>query len=123
MHIILIFLPLLFQIIFGRKAIGGDIKLSFGTVCLISFLGQILSTILEFNIILSNLQKNSNFCGLPLVGLITVSLFLTFILLITIFIQYQIRKSYGYVEEIDAKDDDEYEKYQEDEEDEEGDTF
>jgi TRAP-type C4-dicarboxylate transport system permease small subunit len=120
MHIILIFLPLLFQIIFGRKAIGGDIKLSFGTVCLISFFGQILSTILEFNIILSNLQKKSNFCGLPLVGLITVSLFLTFILIITIFIQDRIRKSYGYVEEIDAKDDDEYEKYLEDEED---DTF
>ncbi|OCB78336.1 hypothetical protein B0A79_22000 [Flavobacterium piscis] len=120
MSIILIFLPLLFQIIFGRKAIGGDIKLSFGTVCLISFLGQILSTILEFNIILSNLQKNNNFCGLPLVGLITVSLFLTFILIITIFIQDRIRKSYGYVEEIDAKDDDEYEKYLEDEED---DTF
>ncbi|WGK94618.1 MULTISPECIES: hypothetical protein [Flavobacterium] len=117
MSIILFFLPLLFQIIFGRKAIGGDIKLSFGTVCLISFLGQILTTILEHNIILSNLQKNSNFCGLPLVGLIMVSLFLTFILIITIFIQDRIRKSYGYVEEIDAKDDDEYEKYQEDEED------
>lgn len=110
-------MPLLFQIIIGRKAISGAMKLSFGTVCLISFLGQILSTILEYNIILSKLQKQSNFCGLPFVGLIMVSLFLTFILIITMFIQDRIRKSYGFIEEIDAKDDDEHEKYQEDEED------
>lgn len=116
MSIILIFLPLFFQIVYGRKAIGEDIKLSFGSVCLISFLGQFLTTILEYNIILSHLQKNNNFCGLPLVGLIMVSLFLTLILIIIIFVQDRSRKSYGYVENIDTKDDDEYEKYQEDEE-------
>jgi hypothetical protein len=35
--LILIILPLLFQIIAGRKAIGETISLKFGTVCLISF--------------------------------------------------------------------------------------
>lgn len=41
MHLILIMLPLFFKIIFGRKAIGEDIKWSFGTICAISFFGQI----------------------------------------------------------------------------------
>jgi tellurite resistance protein TehA-like permease len=94
MHIILIILPLLFQIIFGRKAIGGDIKLSFGTICLISFLGQILLTILAFNLIVYYLEKNNNACGMPLVGLIMFSLFFTLILIITMIIQYRIKKSY-----------------------------
>lgn len=94
MHIILIIIPLLFQIIFGRKAIGGDIKLSFGTICLISFLGQILFTIFAFKLIIYYLEKNDNDCGIALVGLIMLSLFFTLILIITIFIQFRIKKSY-----------------------------
>jgi predicted histidine transporter YuiF (NhaC family) len=107
MHIILIILPLLFQIIFGRKAIGGDIKLSFGTVCVISFLSQIIFTILAFNIIVYYLEKNNNACGMPLVGLTMFSLLLTLILFITIIIQYRIKKSYGddEIEEIDEIED------------------
>lgn len=95
MHIILIILPLLFQIIFGRKAIGGDIKLSFGAVCLISFVGQILFTILAFNIIVYYLEKNNNACGMPLVGLIMFSLLFSLILFITMIVQDRIKKSYG----------------------------
>jgi hypothetical protein len=100
MPLILIIIPLLFQIIFGRKAIGRDIKLSFGTVCLISFLGQILLTILAFKLIVYSLEKNSNACGMPLVGLVMLSLLFSVILFITILIQYRIKKSY-----IDDEDD------------------
>jgi hypothetical protein len=106
MHIILIIIPLLFQIIFGRKAIGGDIKLSFGTICLISFFGQILLTILAFNIIVYYLEKNNNACGMPLVGLVMFSLLFTIILFITMFIQERIRKSYE-DDEVDKIEDEE----------------
>jgi hypothetical protein len=99
MHLILIIIPLLFQIIFGRKAIGGDIKLSFGTICFISFLSQILFTIFAFNIIVYYLEKNHNACGMALVGLIMFSLLFTLILFITMLIQERIRKSYGDDEE------------------------
>lgn len=116
MHVILIILPLLFQIIFGRKAIGGDIKMSFGTICLISFLGQILFTILAFNIIVYYLEKNNNACGMPLVGLVMFSLLFTLILLITVFIQYRIKKSYGDDDEIEDEDEDENENDKIDEE-------
>lgn len=94
MPLILILLPILFQIIFGRKAIGRDIKLSFGTVCLISFLAQIILTIVAFNVIIYYLKKNNNNCGMPLVGLIMFSLFFTFILIIIMIIQERIKKSY-----------------------------
>ena len=94
MHIILIILPLLFQIIFGRKAIGGDIKLSFRTICLISLLGQILLTILAFNIVEYYLKKNNNPCGMAFVGLTMFSFLFTLILIITIINQYRIKKSY-----------------------------
>lgn len=125
MPLILILLPLLFQIIFGRKAIGGDIKLRFGTVCFISILGQIVLTIVALNLIVYYLQKNNNPCGMPLVGLVMVSLFFSGILFITILIQDRIKKSYGNEEEDeedeeedvnDKIDDEDYEN--EDEEDE-----
>lgn len=121
MHVFLIILPLLFQIIFGRKAIGGDIKLSFGTICLISFLGQILFTILAFNIIAYYLEKNNTACGMSLVGLLMFSLLFTLILLITVFIQYRIKKSYGDDDEIEDEDEDENDKIvdEQDDEDEE----
>jgi hypothetical protein len=94
MHLILIIIPVLFQIIFGRKAIGGDIKLSFGTVCFISFISQILLTILTFKIIVYYLEKNNNACGMPLVGLVMFSLLFTLILFIIMIIQDRIKKSY-----------------------------
>ena len=106
MHIIIIILPLLFQIIFGRKAIGGDIKLSFGEVCLISFLGQILLTITSFKLIVYYLKKNNTTCGMPLVGLIILSLFFSVILFITMLIQARIKKSYN-EDEIDKTEEDE----------------
>jgi len=94
MYLILILLPLLFQIIYGRKAIGEDIKLSFGTICLISFFSQIAVTVIDFFIIANVLQRNNNACGMPLVGLIKISLFFTFLLIVTIIVQYFIKKSY-----------------------------
>ena len=123
MHVILIILPLLFQIIFGRKAIGGDIKLSFGTICLISFFGQILFTILAFNIIVYYLEKNNNACGMPLVGLVMLSLLFSVILFITMLIQDRIRKSYedDEIDKVEDEDDkiedneNEEDEYEEDE--------
>lgn len=114
MHVILIMIPLFFQIIFGRKAIGGDIKLSFGTVCLISFLSQILLTVLAFKIIVYYLEKNSNACGMPLVGLIMFSLLFTFFLFITMIIQDRIKKSYDDNANEIEDEDDKIEYYEED---------
>lgn len=94
MPLLLILLPLVFQIIFGRKAIGEDIKLSFGAICLISFLSQIVLTFVSFFIMAKKLQNDNFVCGLPLVGLIISSSFFTLILIVVMVIQYSIKRSY-----------------------------
>jgi len=96
--LILIVLPLLFQIIFGRKAIGEDIKLTFGTVCLISLLSQIILSIISFSIASYNFEKSFEgkqyHCGMGILGNIVLAFFLTISLLITMLIQYFIKRSY-----------------------------
>lgn len=96
--LVLIVLPLLFQIIFGRKAIGEDIKLKFVTVSIISFLLQIVFSITAFVIASHNFEENFKAgefrCGMGLLGIIALSLFFTLFLLITMLIQYYIKRSY-----------------------------
>ena len=98
--LILIILPLLFQIIIGRKAIGESISLKFGTVCSISFSAQIVLSIIAFYVASynSNLyfeqHPSSLKCGMGFLGLIMLSLLLTIILIVVITIQYFIKRSY-----------------------------
>jgi NADH:ubiquinone oxidoreductase subunit 6 (subunit J) len=98
--LILIILPLLFQIIAGRKAIGETISLKFGTVCLISLIAQIIVPVLSFYIATYNANKyteqnpNSLKCGMEFVGLFMLAFLFSFILIVTIIIQYCIKRSY-----------------------------
>jgi hypothetical protein len=98
--LILIILPLVFQIIFGRKAIAESITLEFGTVCLISFISQIVLSIMAFCLASYNfnqyLEQNPNSfrCGMGFVGLIMLSFLFSIILVIVIIVQYYIKKSY-----------------------------
>jgi hypothetical protein len=96
---ILLALPLLFQIIFGRKAIRDDIKVKFGTICLVSFVLQILLFFISFSIASTNQEKRiaeEKFaCGMEITGTIVFSLLFSFFLLIAIIIQNSIKKSYA----------------------------
>lgn len=96
--IILITFPLLFQIIAGRKAIGETISLKFGTVSILSILFQIVLSIIAFYITLSNFSENTAGtpyrCGMGILGIVMLELLLTIILIITIVIQYFIKRSY-----------------------------
>lgn len=96
---ILLALPLLFQIIFGRKAIRDDIKVKFGTICLTSFVSQILLFFISFSIASTNQEKRiaeKKFaCGMEITGIIVFSLLFSFFLLIAIIIQNSIKKSYA----------------------------
>lgn len=96
--IILIILPLIFQIIYGRKAIGEDIKWPFGTVCIISFLSQIILSFVSFSIAVYNFNKtfkeNEFRCGTGLVAFAFLIFIFTIFLLITMIVQYFIKRSY-----------------------------
>ncbi|URC11107.1 MULTISPECIES: hypothetical protein [unclassified Flavobacterium] len=98
--LILLILPLLFQIIAGRKAIGETISLKFGTVCIISLIAQIIVPVISFYIATYNANKyieqnpNSLRCGMEFVGLFMFTLIFTFVLIVVIIIQYFMKRSY-----------------------------
>jgi len=92
--LILVFSPLLFQIIFGRKAIGEDIKLKFVAVCIISLISQILFFFISIYLLSKRLEEYDRKCGLPFVGLLFMFLLFITLIIITIIVQYFIKKSY-----------------------------
>lgn len=95
---ILIILPLLFQIIFGRKAIGETIPLKFGTISFISLILQIVLSIIAYFIASYNftesLEGRPYRCGIGILGIIAFSLLFTVMLIIVIIAQYFIKRSY-----------------------------
>lgn len=82
---VLFSMPLIFQIIFGRKAIGNDIKLKFGTICLISFVLQIVLFLIFYSITSFGLEKrieeNRFAYGMEITGTIIFSLLFGFFLI------------------------------------------
>jgi hypothetical protein len=96
--LILIAIPLLFQIIIGRKSIGEDIKLKFGRVCLITLGLQILLSFIAFAIASYNFEQSLGGreyrCGMGLLGVFALIIIFSILILITILIQYFVKKSY-----------------------------
>lgn len=89
--IVLLFLPLIFQLIFGIKAIKCTISLRFWQVSLISLLGQVFSAIGNLFLI-SELGRLANSRdGWPWIGVFVIELFVGFVLLITIVLQRNIQ--------------------------------
>lgn len=97
LFLLLLALPIIFQIIFGRKEIAESIKLTFFKICLISFLSQFVFFFIAFKLLSNKLRSEANgqiHCGMPFVGLIGLELLLAVVLLLIIFIQYLIRRYY-----------------------------
>lgn len=95
--ILLLTLPLIFQIIYGRKVIYENIKLNLSNVCLISFFTQILFCFFAFKLLDYKLRSESNgqfHCGMPFVGLVMVEFIFIIVLIIIMTVQYFIKKSY-----------------------------
>ncbi len=93
--LLLLILPSIFQLIFGRKDLAENIKLNFEKVSLINFLLQIIFSYSVFNIISNRLTANGPLrCGMPFVGLIFMELLLLAVLFIIILIQYLVKRSY-----------------------------
>lgn len=95
--LLLLILPLIFQIIFGIKSIGDRLQLNFSKVCFISILSQFICSYLTYQIVSHNLKINSNgqiHCGMPLMALIVLEIFLIIILLVITLIQFLIKRYY-----------------------------
>lgn len=96
--LILIILPLFFQLIYGRKAIGETVPLKFATVSFISLILQIVLSIVAYFVASYNftesLEGRPYRCGMGMLGIIAFSLLFSLILLIVIIAQYFIKRSY-----------------------------
>lgn len=96
--LILIILPLLFQLILGIITTNKTIPFRFRTLSIINFILQIVFVIIAFSLASYNFSQyfdenpNSSRCGMPLVGLMALSLLLTVTLIVVIFIQYLIKR-------------------------------
>jgi heme/copper-type cytochrome/quinol oxidase subunit 2 len=92
---LLLLLPLLFQIIFGMNCFADRIRLTFFKVSMISLFFQFVFSYLAFKIVSDSLRSHGNGeirCGMPLVAVWTVAIFLIIILMIIILIQVLIKK-------------------------------
>jgi hypothetical protein len=97
LYVILMLLPLLFQFIYGTKAIFKTTSMTFGKISLTSFILQLLFSIAVFGIAYYNFSKyfdehpDKTRCLTPIAGLIFLLLFLTIVLIVTIAVQYFIK--------------------------------
>ncbi len=90
-------LPIIFQIVFGRKAIAESIKLSLFKVCLISYFSQFIFFIIAYSLLSSGLRSESNgqiHCGMPFLALIVLEFLIAIFILVIILIQYSIKRNY-----------------------------
>lgn len=96
--LILILLPFLFQLIYGRKTIGETIQLKFRTVVLISILLQIVLSIISVNLAIYNFTESIHGepyrCGMGFIGIYFVNLLSIIVLVVIITVQYFIKRSY-----------------------------
>ncbi|MBF4463999.1 hypothetical protein [Flavobacterium sp. LC2016-12] len=98
LSLILMILPLLFQFVYGTKAIRKTTPMTFGKVSLTSFILQILFSSAIFGVAYYNFSKyfdehpDKARCLTPIAGLIFLLLFLTIVLLVTIAVQYFIKQ-------------------------------
>lgn len=85
--LVILVLPIVFQLIVGNKASKGLISLNFWKVCLISLMAQLLSTIWNFYLVseLITLAKSRN--GWPGIGILILELIAVIVLAVVILMQ------------------------------------
>jgi hypothetical protein len=96
--LILIILPLLFQLIFGNKTIRDKFSLKLSNSFFISLVSQIVLSIAAYNVALYNFHQyfeehpNATKCGMSFLGIIGLTVFFTIVLIIVIIVQYFINR-------------------------------
>ena len=96
--LILIILPLLFQLIFGTISLFRPLLFRFKTISVTNIILQIVFAIAAFTIASYNFSRyfdqhpHSPRCGMPILALMMVSLLLTVAVIVVILIQFLIKK-------------------------------
>lgn len=89
--VVLVVLPAIFQIWYGRKAVYGTTRMHFGLVCFVSLIAQVVFTFFGFRLTLYSLSARGFQCGMPAVGFLTIGVALSLIIFLTIGIQLYLK--------------------------------
>ncbi|KOH44730.1 hypothetical protein [Sunxiuqinia dokdonensis] len=94
---ILFGLPLVFQMIFGIKAIRGNGPIKLWLVSLLSCVGQLSVTIINSYLMAMFIRQAESHDGLPMIGVLAVNMIfgvlLLFVILIQSVIQYRLTRA------------------------------
>lgn len=96
--LLLLVLPILFQLLFGTKTIYKTDSLKFSRISWISFIAYILFSFIAFYITEYNFSKkyeqypNPVRCGMPLLGVALACFYLLFVLILIFLIQFFIKR-------------------------------
>jgi len=84
---ILLFFPVYFQYNFGNKALFGLITIKYWKICILSFIGEFIMTILSFLLMIKILESKGIKDGMPLGGIIIFGILISIIICILIIFQ------------------------------------
>ena len=94
--LVLLVVPLFFQILLGSNLIPICRKMKFWMVCVISILLVFVTYFINVKLISYSLAKNEIRDGMPFVGLMFLRKIILAAIMLTILIQYYINKKKGY---------------------------
>lgn len=82
---IIFLFPIIFQLIYGIKAIHGKIRMKFYQVCIIGLIGQIASAFINGLIMFKVIERSESKDALPMVGVYSLGIaFLTIMIVIVV---------------------------------------
>jgi hypothetical protein len=89
--IVLFTVPPIFQLIFGSKATNPSYSFKFWKICLISFLGLVLATLLNVSLMTQILKLAGSRDGLPIITILILETLIGSIMVLMILIQLFIK--------------------------------
>lgn len=89
--IVLVIIPPVFQLIFGSKATNPSYPIDFWRICLISFLGLLLATVLNVSLMTKIIKQSGSKDGLPIAGILFIEAVIGSIMIVIALIQLFIK--------------------------------
>lgn len=90
--VLMLLIPLVFQIVLGNKSSHNLISLNFGVVCFFSLFLQMVITVLSFFLAIKGIVGGGNKCATGAVGIFAISFFITMLMLFIMIVQFVKKK-------------------------------
>jgi hypothetical protein len=85
---LMLFIPMVFQYIFGNRSLNKSISLNYFIVCVISLIFQVVITLFSFLLAIKGIVGAGNKCATGAVGIFAFSFFITLGMLFLMLVQF-----------------------------------